>query len=136
MKKEKAVIQSFDASGNIQIPPEIREKLNICEGDPYGIDCDPVSGCITLFPCIVKYEKSQMAVFQVEDTAFIFIQSCDDGWDYTIYDMASMRMLDGGQLDAPDVPICDVAKEICKIFNFCENTISLLPSSFLDSFIN
>ena len=38
----------------------------------------------------------------LDDTTYLHVQPCDTGWDYTLYDAATMKQLDGGQLDAPE----------------------------------
>ena len=43
--------------------------------------------------------NQQEALFLIDDAAYLHIQPCDSGWDYTLYDAASMKELDGGQLD-------------------------------------
>ena len=41
------------------------------------------------------------------------IQPCDSGWDYTLYDAASMKELDGGQLDMPELSRMKAVFQIC-----------------------
>ena len=47
--------------------------------------------------------NQQEALFLIDDATYLHIQSCDSGWDYTLYDAASMKELDGGQLDMPEI---------------------------------
>lgn len=47
--------------------------------------------------------NQQEALFLIDDATYLHIQSCDSGWDYTLYDAASMKELDGGQLDMPEL---------------------------------
>ena len=42
---------------------------------------------------------------------YFFIQTCDDGYDYTFYDR-KFRLLDGGQLDRPDLTLEEAKEEI------------------------
>lgn len=55
--------------------------------------------------------NQQEALFLIDDATYLHIQPCDSGWDYTLYDAASMKELDGGQLDMPElscmIQICD-----------------------------
>ena len=39
------------------------------------------------------------------------IQSCEDGWDYTIYH-SDYSVMDGGQLDAPELTIQEAREQI------------------------
>lgn len=47
--------------------------------------------------------NQQEALFLIDDATYLHIQPCDSGWDYTLYDAASMKELDGGQLDMPEL---------------------------------
>ena len=38
--------------------------------------------------------NQQEALFLIDDATYLHIQSCDSGWDYTLYDAASMKELD------------------------------------------
>ena len=47
--------------------------------------------------------NQQEALFLINYATYLPIQSCDSGCDYTLYDAASMKELDGGQLDMPEL---------------------------------
>ena len=38
--------------------------------------------------------NQQEALFLIDDATYLHIQPCDSGWDYTLYDVASMKELD------------------------------------------
>ena len=57
--------------------------------------------------------NQQEALLLIDDTTYLHIQPCDSGWDYTLYDAASMKELDGGQLDAPELPRRKAVLQIC-----------------------
>lgn len=52
------------------------------------------------------------SLFLVNNDEMIFIQECDDGWDFTLYEPWSMNALDGGQLDRPDMTKEEAIREI------------------------
>lgn len=54
-------------------------------------------------------EPEQMA-FSINDK-FVSIQTCDDGYDYSIFD-ANYKLLDGGVYDNPDISIHAALKEV------------------------
>ena len=54
-------------------------------------------------------EPEQMA-FSINDK-FVSIQTCDDGYDYSIFD-ANYKLLDGGVYDNPDISIHAALKDI------------------------
>ena len=48
--------------------------------------------------------NQQEALFLVDDATYLHIQSCDSGWDYTLYDAASMKERNpSSPLDSPDL---------------------------------
>ena len=57
--------------------------------------------------------NQQEALFLINDTTYLHIQPCDSGWDYTLYDAASMKELDGGQLDMPELSCMKAVLQIC-----------------------
>lgn len=67
-----------------------------------------------------KYSKEseimeeQMA-WQVGRNHFLVLQTCDDGWDYTLYDK-NFNEIDGGQLDMPELSMIEARKEILSDF--------------------
>lgn len=60
-------------------------------------------------PYIEVKEPEQMA-FSINDK-FVSIQTCDDGYDYSIFD-ANYKLLDGGVYDNPDISIHAALKDI------------------------
>lgn len=59
--------------------------------------------------------EAQEALLLVDDATYLHVQSCDTGWDYTLYDAATMKQLDGGQLDAPELSLSTAALKICEM---------------------
>ena len=53
---------------------------------------------------------AQEAAFVLDSGNTLFIQTCDSGYDYTLYD-ADKKALDGGQLDAPGLTLPDAGQE-------------------------
>ena len=46
----------------------------------------------------------KQAAWLVDDSHYLIMQECDDGWDYTLYTL-DYREVDGGQLDMPELSI-------------------------------
>ena len=60
---------------------------------------------------------AQERLYTVDDK-YLHVQRSDEGFDYTLYDKANKKEIDGGQLDS-DLPlIMDAAQEICKLHEF------------------
>lgn len=51
-------------------------------------------------------------LFLVNNDDVIRIEECDDGWDFALYEPWSMKELDGGQLDRPDMTKEEAIREI------------------------
>ena len=75
----------------------------------------------------------QEALFMLGDAAYLYIQPCDTGWDYTLYDKETMQELDGGQLDAPELPLSTAALKICEMHGMGGQTIQYAPLSMIET---
>ena len=73
------------------------------------------------------------ALLVLDDAAYLHIQPCDTGWDYTLYDKETMRELDGGQLDAPDLRRSEAALHICEDLNMGNASIKHAPLSMIET---
>ncbi len=75
----------------------------------------------------------QEALLVLDDTAYLHIQPCDTGWDYTLYDVASLKQLDGGQLDTPDMPRSIAALQICQDLDMGNKSIKYARLSMIET---
>lgn len=75
----------------------------------------------------------QEALLVLDDTAYLHIQPCDTGWDYTLYDKNTLRQMDGGQLDAPDLPLSTAALQICEMHDLGGQSIQYAPLSMIET---
>ena len=73
------------------------------------------------------------ALLVLDDTSYLHVQPCDTGWDYTIYDAATRKQLDGGQLDAPELPLSTAALKICEMHGMGGQTIQYAPLSMIET---
>ena len=73
------------------------------------------------------------ALLVLDDAAYLHIQPCDAGWDYTLYDKETMRELDGGQLDALDLRRSEAALRICEDLNMGNASIKYAPLSMIET---
>ena len=69
----------------------------------------------------------------LDDTTYLHVQLCDTGWDYTLYDVATMKQLDGGQLDAPELPLSTAALKICEMHDMGGQSIQYAPLSMIET---
>ena len=77
--------------------------------------------------------EAQEALLLVDDATYLHVQSCDTGWDYTLYDAATMKQLDGGQLDAPELPLSTAALKICEMHGMGGQSIRYAPLSVIET---
>ena len=77
--------------------------------------------------------EAQEALLLVDDATYLHVQTCDTGWDYTLYDVATRKQLDGGQLDAPELPLSTAALKICEMHGMGGQSIQYAPLSMIET---
>ena len=77
--------------------------------------------------------NQQEALFLIDDATYLHIQPCDSGWDYTLYDAASMKELDGGQLDMPELSRKNAVLQICDDNDLGSNSVKYAPLSMIET---
>ena len=75
----------------------------------------------------------QEALFLLNDATYLHIQPCDTGWDYTLYDKETMKELDGGQLDAPELSRSAAVRQICEGLELENPSIQDAPLSMIET---
>ena len=55
--------------------------------------------------------QDEQATWELGGKGYLAIQSCEDGWDYTLYH-SDYSVMDGGQLDAPELTIQEAREQI------------------------
>ena len=76
--------------------------------------------------------NQQEALFLIDDATYLHIQPCDSGWDYTLYDAASMKELDGGQLDMPELSCMKAVLQICDDNDLDSTSLRRAPLSMVE----
>ena len=77
--------------------------------------------------------NQQEALFLINDATYLHIQPCDSGWDYTLYDAASMKELDGGQLDMPELSRKNAVLQICDDNDLDGTSLRHAPLSMIET---
>ena len=75
----------------------------------------------------------QEALFLLDDATYLHIQPYDTGWDYTLYDKETMKELDGGQLDAPELSRSAAVRQICEGMELENPSIQDAPLSMIET---
>ena len=73
------------------------------------------------------------ALLVLDDTTYLHVQPCDTGWDYTLYDAATMKQLDGGQLDGLDLGRSAAVSHICEDLGMGGKSIKYAPLSMIET---
>ena len=73
------------------------------------------------------------ALLVLDDTTYLHVQPCDTGWDYTLYDAATMKQLDGGQVDGQNMGRSEAIGNICKDLGLGDKSIKYAPLSMIET---
>ena len=79
-------------------------------------------------------EAPQKAAYRLESSDYLYIQTSETGYDYTLYG-PDYKELDGGQLDNPDLSLAEAGKEILAIHERPAGTMEPLTGDGLDDFL-
>ena len=79
-------------------------------------------------------EAPQEAAYRLESGDYLYIQTSESGYDYTLYD-PDYKELDGGQLDNPDLTLAEAGKEILAIHELPAGAREPLTGDRLDGFL-
>ena len=77
--------------------------------------------------------NQQEALFLIDDATYLHIQLCDSGWDYTMYDKETMKELDGGQLDMPELSRMKAVLQICDDNDLDSTSLRHAPLSMIET---
>ena len=71
-------------------------------------------------------EEKQEAAYLLENGNYFYIQTCETGYDYTLY-QPNFTDLDGGQLDNPEISIEKARDEILKMHELSGQELKEIP---------
>ena len=77
--------------------------------------------------------NQQEALFLIDDATYLHIQPCGSGWDYTLYDAASMKEMDGGQMDMPELSRMKAVLQICDDNDLGRDSVKYAPLSMIET---
>ena len=79
-------------------------------------------------------EAQQEAAYRLESGDYLYIQTSETGYDYTLYG-PDYKELDGGQLDNPNLSLAEAGKEILAIHERPAGTMEPLTGDRMDDFL-
>ena len=106
--------------------PELRESLEVISKTADGL----INDIDRHYAEILKEREAELIAAEpamamerlyTVDDRYLHVQRTDTGVDYTIYDKASMKELDGGQLDMEISTLAESALEICNSHGIGQN---------------
>ena len=106
--------------------PELRESLEVISKTADGL----ISDIDRHYAEILKEREAELIAAEpamamerlyAVDDRYLHVQRTDTGVDYTIYDKASMKEIDGGQLDMEISTLAESALEICNSHGIGQN---------------
>ena len=86
-----------------------------------------------LVPAEVAATMMAEKLYVLDDTIYLHLQTSENGYDYTLYDVNTMRELDGGQLDAPELPFSTACLKICEMHEVGAQSIKYAPLSMIET---
>ena len=72
-------------------------------------------------------------MYIIEDKTYLHIQRTEEGFDYTLYDKDTSRLLDGGQIDTPEQHIYSICLTICDNYGLDGYKVSYAPLELAES---
>lgn len=86
-----------------------------------------------LVPAEVAATMQAEKLYALDDAVYLHLQTSENGYDYTLYDINTMRELDGGQLDAPELPFSTACLQICEMHNIGSQSIKYAPVALIET---
>ena len=72
-------------------------------------------------------------MYIIEDKTYLHIQRTAEGFDYTLYDKDTSKLLDGGQIDTPEQHIYSICLTICDNYGLDGYKVSYAPLELAES---
>lgn len=86
-----------------------------------------------LVPAEVAATMQVEKLYALDDAVYLHLQTSENGYDYTLYDINTLRELDGGQLDAPELPFSTACLQICEMHNIGSQSIKYAPVAMIET---
>ncbi len=79
-----------------------------------------------------QVQAAQERLLLVDEDKYLHIQRSDEGYDYTIYNKETLREIDGGRLDMPDIPISTACLQVCDLHDMGNGGIKYASLDILE----
>ena len=129
LKELRASLETINKTSGTLISDIERHYKEICK----ELGIDPNAKKEPEMAVLDAEANQQEALFLIDDATYLHIQPCDSGWDYTLYDAASMKELDGGQLDMPELSCMKAVLQICDDNDLDSTSLRRAPLSMVET---
>ena len=75
----------------------------------------------------------QEKLLLLDEAVYLHLQTSEGGYDYTLYDKDTLRQMDGGLLDAPELPLSTAALKICEMHDLGGQSIKYAPLAMIET---
>ena len=131
-KQQQAMTEEVRATLQMLIDTDLKSTGEVSQGSKEAAQAQgfTIAGDGTL----EQAEAPQEAAYRLESSDYLYIQTSETGYDYTLYG-PDYKELDGGQLDNPDLSLAEAGKEILAIHERPAGTMEPLTGDGLDDFL-
>ena len=131
-KQQQAMTEEVRATLQMLIDTDLKSTGEVSQGSKEAAQAQgfTIAGDGTL----EQAEAPQEAAYRLESGDYLYIQTSETGYDYTLYG-PDYKELDGGQLDNPDLSLVEAGKEILAIHELPAGAMEPLTGDRLDGFL-
>ena len=131
-KQQQAMTEEVRATLQMLIDTDLKSTGEVSQGSKEAAQAQgfTIAGDGTL----EQAEAPQEAAYRLESGEYLYIQTSETGYDYTLYG-PDYKELDGGQLDNLDLSLAEAGKEILAIHELPAGTMEPLTGDRLDDFL-
>ena len=109
------------------------DRIRRYEKDAQGIYSSPVDMPFSDWENTYFSHQPGQQSYQVNESTYIEIHTCDAGYDYTIFDAETHNELDGGVLTAEDLSIVSAVREICALHEIPMKNMAASAPAFAET---
>lgn len=81
----------------------------------------------------ISSDSETERLYLIDNSIYLHLQTTDSGYDYTLYDKETMKEIDGGQLDSPQVPFSSARQDVCKLHDIKASSIDIVSLDLLEN---
>lgn len=131
-EQQQEMTDSVKAMLQTLIEADLKSTGEVSQGTKEAVQAQGFS--IARDGTLEQAKAPQEAAYRLESGDYLYIQTSESGYDYTLYD-PDYKELDGGQLDNPDLTLAEAGKEILSIHERPAGTMEPLTGDGLDGFL-